>query len=625
MTSPLSHRWKRVVVLHSAKLSDTQITKAFEELNLENELSSAPRIPCTKPNANSTKITSLDYLSEPDNYNTVILFFQHPDDEELWRVVVNDAKSRDRYVELILIVLGGSLNATKEALRGGYYAYFEEQYEPFILAGHINATLEIINYRKNRYGTSRELNKHVDNLGESAQAVLDQIRNLVKYDRATLSLLSERDYINDKDKDDIIGRSVRTLLHKVGYDETDWKLHRPVKDDQLIQAVLRGELKRRVFSDAKHELENYGWDYSLTGNVKSWIVLPLRYLDEIVGIITLDTIENGHNGKIFDYTNTNEVTLRQFANQAALTILSAQQSEATKRLETALTTLVGQIEQEKILTTIALEAAKLVDGSISYVVLPNEAKKYLAIKTDSKHSYTTHIIEIAKFPIYDSEEKIQKEDGITALAHVRRKIVIRDDCTFEFGNGETAGSLSYYDPVATRAWRQTEYEESFYTTTKSNISIPILDKERDKYDNQPIFLDKLRDILRLQEDKNDEQPTVLGVINIEHPNPCAFTEIQIETLETFADFAAIAIKNHKINQQIQRLGRIRKGARFALSGLTLIFMFILAVFSYILAPFVQNPQNAPIRIDVVLLLSAILVVTFVLGVLFDRFWGIKEE
>lgn len=490
----------------------------------------------TKFNIEKIERENVDFLTDHDKYNTVLLVVQHNEDDDLWRKVVNDAKSRDPYVELILLNLEGSarvsniLHEPVDALNSGYYAYFEHPYQHSVLKGYIRAASDRIERRKRRYESSAELNKKADNLGIAAKAILEQLGKLVEYDQATVSLISERGYIFDRETK--IRRSVRTLLHQsYGKENINWWLLRPVKDDRVIEAVLTRELKRRVFPNAREDLdlEKYGWEKDRTPQINSWIVLPLRYLDNIVGVITLDALGDNY----FSYADISEITIRQFANQAALTILSAQRTEINSLLKIALSAIAEQTEQESILETIAHEACKLVDGLFSYVVLPNKEETHLEFKSAAPTSILYPLRERVDFPIANSEKEIEDGQGITVLAYLRGKTVLLDDChgKYRASNQNEEAALSSYDLTAQRAYMRFD-PDGHGVKTGSNIAIPILD-----------YIEKTV----------SGRPRVLGVINIEHENPSGFTEAQIDALEEFAGFAAIAIKTNNAKQRIHRL------------------------------------------------------------------------
>lgn len=510
---------KRVIILTSQSVSDVE----YVARPLRNKGYSLNVIQAVKD--------QVDFITEPDNFNTVILCIQNSHDGDWWQDVINDTKNRDPYSELILEVIGDSIDPG-QVLLAGYFGYFQREYSIDVLIGYIEAAERIIHNRKRRFVVSSELNKSARSVKDAVNEIAVQLKQYLNYDRITIALLSERDYIP---ADDPVNKAVRTLVYYDGYDKAQisWWLLRPLRDDTLIQQLLRGGINQSVFPNVEADLKEHGWDTA--NGTKSWVFLPLRYLGQVVGIITADGLKR----KQFNYGNVSEVTLQQFANQAALTILSAQQSDASTRLSKALSAVASEKNLDRVLSAIAEQACKLVDGLYSYVVVPDRPEKKLEFKGAWSASLKQGILQVLQehvksFDIPVPGNPVVPDQGITPLAYQRQKTVILDDCLGVFRTDtsqSSSPSLQKFDADAYKAYKdfQPAGQEK---PTRSNIAIPIIDES---------------------EKTTDGKNRILGVINVEHEYPCAFTSIQIETLQTFAKFASISIKSASARERIVRL------------------------------------------------------------------------
>lgn len=500
-----------------------------------------------------TNITDALENIHQDTENIILIFCQCPQDGNIWQRVINDLKSKTPFAEAIYIRVNIANATSRETLhangiatsvlQGGFCAYFEpvskRLFERDILSGYIDAAHQRIVKRRKRYESSEYLTESTKTVSACAEEILEQLKTLTQYDRASVFLLSERDYITDQNGE----RTDRLIRKRVVIDRPndagpiDWHLLRPVKDDELVSKILSGSIKRKLFSDPANDPEIKDlWDSNKLSEVRSWIALPLTYLEEPIGLITLDA--TGDNR--FGYPQISETGLSQFANQAAIALASAQQYEAATGLGDALEAVAEQKTLKTTLNVIAREACQLVGGVFSYVVIPNTAETVLefvsAWSEEEEYNYLEVLKnEVKKFYIYEPSKNYRRKEGITVRSYLNasetgdHSTPPLDDCKNEF-----KGSLRQYLPQLYDSFMNFHHdldEKSTQIISGSNIAISIIDRTPNASGHR----------------------RVLGVINVEHEDPCAFTSQHIETIERFADFAAIAIKKHYAQELIEDL------------------------------------------------------------------------
>jgi GAF domain-containing protein len=120
------------------------------------------------------------------------------------------------------------------------------------------------------------------------KVILDFLEKYMKFDRCTVVLVTEKMQIDDKP-----WRFRAHFGHK-GYEDEDInsKLLRPIEEDATMQGILDGE-RSNVYLNIQDSLKapagasNHipSWK---DDKIKSWIVIPLKAFNELVGIITLD-------------------------------------------------------------------------------------------------------------------------------------------------------------------------------------------------------------------------------------------------------------------------------------------------------------------------------------------------
>jgi len=141
-------------------------------------------------------------------------------------------------------------------------------------------------------------------LHEIANRILEQLKRVIDYDKATIQLVKS----NDAPRED--------LAH-VGYDKNGSieKFCRPVNKDPLIRGIVESK-KIHVLSDT-HQEELWDTEDPDVRDVRSWACMPLIYGDQVTGLLMLD-----HKTPLY-YTAKDIPKLERFALQAAIGIQNA--------------------------------------------------------------------------------------------------------------------------------------------------------------------------------------------------------------------------------------------------------------------------------------------------------------
>ena len=152
----------------------------------------------------------------------------------------------------------------------------------------------------------RELSSAINaNLGlnDVIDQILGGLDRVITFEKATIQLFQGNE---------------RTLLAFRGWGEKaeiDPWLLRPMAEDRLVSRIIR----RREPAILSHARKSSYWDIcDGTTDVGSWVGLPLIYMGEVFGLVTLDHRRPGF------YKQQDKDMLVLFANQAAIAIRNAQ-------------------------------------------------------------------------------------------------------------------------------------------------------------------------------------------------------------------------------------------------------------------------------------------------------------
>lgn len=515
------------------------------------------------------------FIQDPSNNPIhVLLIYQHGNSDNSWREILTHAKSFNIYSEIIVVATEYiSIKANPDAnmaaitLKAGCLAFFQEPFEMNVLLGYIEGAYAIIKARKARAAFSTEINRQTS-LETIAEIALSQIRELeLNFDAATIVLLSERSYLDYESRDlpaeRYIKRLVRTHIKSYNKNYSDiqdgWKLMRPIADDELMFDILTNYENRRVFPDIK---DHPKWNKNLSPLVESWIVLPLKYADKHIGLITLDFYEQAHALPLSRQVNT--IALETIANQAAIALKNAEAVESLHRLEVALHKVLNNQELKDVLASIARQACELVKGTYSYVVQPNASRTqldFVAAWSKDHESKFLQVLqrEVKRFDINHYENNYRRKGGITTLVYrknisrlaelineanayglneeqIKLKldsfepyIAILDDCANKAGFRPSSVATLY------EWYMRFDYRvNDKFTETGSNLAVPIIIGDQ-----------------------------VIGVLNVEHESPYAFTQSYIDLIQQFAKFGALAIRNHTTSERMKRLFKASSFATLA--------------------------------------------------------------
>ena len=462
-------------------------------------------------------------LEADDREYSVVLVHIHSTDRKLWRDLYYKTRANNKYSEVIVIVVDNDEENKIECgdvLSSGCFAYFQYTFSPEVLFGYIYAAQRKCDERRARTDFSRALNENSKSVYKVAQKIAEQLK-IINYDNITITLLKK----SNRTDQGYIRKLVYTNLSRT--DEVNgvkWALLKPTGQDVLVGKILSGEIKRRVFPNPRtdDEIKDIFDLEGLTKNINSWIILPLQHDGKVIGLITLDGFHAGQ----FEYDKINEAALEQIANQSATAIRYAEQAEIHERLEEALNALNSSAELNQILENLAMQAGKLVEGLFSFIVMPNQAQSHLEYRGAwSYHEGNAYIKTITE--MWPSPSLNAQKLGITGLAFKTRNRRWLENIRDE--------SYQEEDQEAKNAYHNVPYvyeDESGVQrriAPNSDIALPILLKNQNGSLN------------------------VLGVINVEHADPFAFTKDQIEALEQLAEFAAIAIQRRKKEEFVSQL------------------------------------------------------------------------
>jgi GAF domain-containing protein len=439
----------------------------------------------------------------------VVIIRQTLEDRNLWRNVLTEAKRANGYAELIVII-SDDMRGEKsgDVLISGAFAYFVYPFNTHVLVGNVEAAHRLVQERKLRAAFSHDVN-NLSTVEDVASEMFLALKAFLTWDGITLTLLNDASKIINHEASfslSIVDLTRSLVQSSYPKGSLNWTLLRPIQYDPLMQSIIESQ-KPLICPDILNN-PPVGWDNSVpeVSKIRSWIGLPLIFNRRVIGISTLDSFTSNR----YSYDTINQVALEQIANEAAAAINHAQQLEAQTRLEGAFKTIAEYGAPEKTFTSIAQQACELVGGLFSYVVRPRNSgnRRVLQFVSAWPQSYFEDLQrDVVNFDLDDPEQNLRGKKGITSLALERKKSVLLNDILGKTGVVDN-------DSEARDAYLQ------YLNETCSNLAVPIT----------------------LADD-------VIGVINIEHEDPYAFTEEHLKAMLRFAEFAAIAINNNDLFQK----------------------------------------------------------------------------
>lgn len=196
-----------------------------------------------------------------------------------------------------------------------------ENKERLITQENLNQTLEQL---EDLYNSSLALSSTLS-LNEVLELVISKLRSVIPFEYATVQVAREDSY---------------EIIYTVGFSENeDLMGYRFTFDDQpLISQVILGK-KPFVIDDNKFYFEPYGLSKS---SIRSRLLLPLIFDDEVVGILTLDHSSPKYFTSDFVRWGT------AFAIQVAIALNNAKMFEALKIARDAAEEILNQVKQHQL-------------------------------------------------------------------------------------------------------------------------------------------------------------------------------------------------------------------------------------------------------------------------------------
>jgi len=276
------------------------------------------------------------------------------------------------------------------------------------------------------------------------------------------------------------------------------------------------------FSEERGNLE-YLSDSLRDEGIKHQIVIPLMVKKEenqecLIGALYL----NKYSGESF--SKAEKFALKLFASQAANTIYHQEflferqtWTEGNTSLAKAIEVVAGNDDQDSLLYNIVNYACSLADAKFSELSLLNSDNQL-----ETKAVWPDRMLnKVSRFREDDNQKNSKL--GITGLVAKYSKSILIGDIKMEMEDNS-------------------EYENhylEFREETHSELAVPIIETKSGKAE-------------------------VIGVINLEHDKPYAFTELHKTVIELFAKQVAIALQKKHLVESIKSRNRILIGLQESL-------------------------------------------------------------
>jgi len=320
-------------------------------------------------------------------------------------------------------------------------------------------------------------------LDERLERILEQLHRVVPYDSASVQLL------RDGHLEIVGGRGFPQPESVIG-------LKFAVRGHGLNMSVIEGR-KPVILPDARAAYRHFREPPH--DRIRSWLGVPLIVRDEVIGMLTVDSVEAGY------FSEEHARLITPFAHQAAVAIENARLYEEARQrvaeleaLQRTSLKLTSSLDPSAVLDTVAESALSLVGASNCHIYLYDETRGALTFGT-------------ALWEDGSQEAAVQRPrcDGLTStVAREGRAIVINDALHHRF----------YASPRA-RKWG-----------LQAIAGFPLKRAER-----------------------------LLGVCTIAFLKPHTFTEAEIRILGLLADQAAVAIDNAHLFQETEHLRVFNEG------------------------------------------------------------------
>lgn len=293
----------------------------------------------------------------------------------------------------------------------------------------------------------------------------------------------------------------------------------PRLDGRGTTDLIITEMRTIQFSESDGNADRISAEFRARG-IKHLIAVPLIITESdkqhLIGALYLNKYTEGR------FSDIEEFSLSLFASNAA-SVISNQEfllerltwTKANTDLAEAIEKIARSSHGDLLLRDIALYAGTLVAASFSYLAIRVGESDYKFRAAWPEYILAELISEVMIFNSDKGNPKYGNKKGITGLAAFHGKTILIEDILAE-------------KEQDTENWR---HYIDFGKETRSELAVPI-----------------------------KEEPTgrVIGVINLEHKEPFAFTEVHQRVIELFARQVAIAFQKNALIDTIARKNQILK-------------------------------------------------------------------
>jgi signal transduction histidine kinase len=242
------------------------------------------------------------------------------------------------------------------------------------------------------------------NLNQTLEIILINLRNVVSYDRAALYLLDENQQFVPAEEN---------ILEI----ETSFRSH---FDDDALIADMRKNKSALSVADIQHDPRFTSWPDM--GAIHGWLGAPLIAGDEMVGFISLGSLESNA------YSEADVALVQSFTRQVAQVLekawLQEQSHRRTEELEvlSSLTFALGKEDsREGTLSAVIEQITQIFGAQCGTFIFPNEKETQLIVK----FSQDENLVGGSHFA---------GEDALWQVFHTGDHIIIRDIPKFLLSN-----------------------------------------------------------------------------------------------------------------------------------------------------------------------------------------------
>jgi len=308
------------------------------------------------------------------------------------------------------------------------------------------------------------------NLNELLEKIPQLIARLTEFTVFSVYLLDEK-------------RQDLHIAYAVGYPEDIVRNFRLQVGQGVVGAAVAD--KRPIIVDDVRLEPRY---HPLVPGVRSQLAVPLRHKGQVIGAINL------LSDRVGEFTERDEVIMRQFAAHVAQAIVNARLFESEREYADTLETLaeIGRemsaiLDLEELLTRLAHLVKRIINYQTFGIALLDQDTNELELKIAIRYGEDPRALEPVKLG-----------EGIVGHAALHREPIVVDDVTKD---------SRYIDAVK---------------DIRSEMAVPLMLKDR-----------------------------CIGVFDLESPELGAFSKKHVELLTLLASQAAVAIENARLYEALK--------------------------------------------------------------------------